>query len=95
MRLSAGLAVQKRNRLIVKPNRISTLYHILPYSKTPHFSHGVFIHTHRNLISNVAIHLRHPPSHSTLRRTRGYGGQDVKVLPIPITNYLLPLTYYL
>jgi hypothetical protein len=37
-------------------------------------------------IGNVAIHLRHPPSRGALLRTGGYGGQDVKVLPVPIFN---------
>ena len=41
---------------------------------------NIFLHH----LLNVANHLRHPPSHSTLRRTRGYGGQDVEVLPVPI-----------
>ena len=35
---------------------------------------------------NVAIHLRHPPSRGALLRTGGYGGQDVKVLPLPVSN---------
>ena len=35
---------------------------------------------------NVAIHLRHPPSRGALLRTGVHGGQDVKVLPMPIFN---------
>jgi hypothetical protein len=36
----------------------------------------------RESAGNFANHLRHPPT-QRLRRTRGYGGQDVKVLPVP------------
>ena len=38
------------------------------------------------MMENVAIHLRHPPSRGALLRTGGYGGQDVKVLPLPVFN---------
>ena len=37
-------------------------------------------------MGSVAIHLRHPPSRGALLRTGGYGGQDVKVLLVPIIN---------
>jgi hypothetical protein len=37
-------------------------------------------------MGNVAIHLRHPTSRGALLRTGGYGGQDVKVLPVPVFN---------
>jgi hypothetical protein len=36
---------------------------------------------------NVAIYLRHPPSRGALLRTGGYGGQDVKVLPVSNANF--------
>ena len=37
-------------------------------------------------MGNVAIHLRHPPSRGALLRTGVHGGQDVKVLPVPVFN---------
>ena len=37
-------------------------------------------------IGTVAIRLRHPPSRGALLRTGGYGGQDVKVLLVPVFN---------
>jgi hypothetical protein len=37
-------------------------------------------------MGSVAIHLRHPPSRGALLRTGVHGGQDVKVLPVPVFN---------
>jgi hypothetical protein len=38
------------------------------------------------MMRNFAFHLRHPPSRGALLRTEVHGGQDVKVLLVPVFN---------